>query len=121
MGEPYNMRCQPVISAGLIGFTVSICLATNPATAQSAKPPAQVKVTNARLVPVVSLEITTPGDQPRLIAKLSKPLAAGKSIALKLNKPAGCNYSVLAKFSDEVESDNEGIDLCREKSIRLTD
>ncbi|GAU87004.1 hypothetical protein [Bosea sp. BIWAKO-01] len=114
------MTIQSAISAaGLLGFTVSICFAT--ATAQTAKPPVQVKVTNGRTVPVVSLEIATPGEQPRLIAKLTKPLAPGKSIALKLNKPAGCSYSVLAKFGDEVESDNEGVDLCRERSIRLTD
>ncbi|MGX5732998.1 hypothetical protein [Bosea thiooxidans] len=92
-----------------------------PALAQSARPPAQVKITNARTVPLESLEITTTGEQARLVAKLAKPLAPGKSIALKLNKPAGCNYYLLGKFSDEVESDNDGVDLCKEKSLRLTD
>ena len=61
------------------------------------------------------------GEQPRLVAKLAKPLAPGKSIALKLNRPAGCNYYVLAKFGDEVESDSEGMDLCADKVIRLTE
>lgn len=92
-----------------------------PALAQSARPPAQIKVTNARSVPLQTLEITTTGEQPRLVAKLAKPLAPGKSIALKLNKPAGCSYYLLGKFSDEVESDNDGVDLCKEKSLRLTD
>lgn len=91
-----------------------------PALAQS-RPPAQVKITNARTVPLESLEITTTGEQPRLVAKLAKPLAPGQSIALKLNKPAGCSYYLLGKFSDESESDNDGIDLCKERSLRLTE
>jgi hypothetical protein len=92
-----------------------------PALAQSARPPSQIKVTNARTVPLDSLEIATTGEQPRLVAKLAKPLAPGKSVSLKLNKPAGCSYYVLGKFGDEVESDNDGVDLCREKTLRLTD
>ena len=54
-------------------------LPTVPALAQS-RPPAQIKITNARTVPLESLEITTTGEQPRLVAKLAKPLAPGKSI-----------------------------------------
>lgn len=96
-------------------------LPTLPALAQSARPPAQVKITNARTVPLESLEITTTGEQPRLVAKLAKPLAPGKSISLKLNKPAGCTYYLLGKFSDDSESDNDGIDLCKERSLRLTE
>lgn len=92
-----------------------------PALAQSARPPAQVKITNARTVPLESLEITTTGEQPRLVAKLAKPLAPGKSVSLKLNKPAGCTYYLLGKFSDDSESDNDGIDLCKERSLRLTE
>lgn len=115
------MKIQPVIPAGLIGACAVLSLAALPALAQSSRPPAQVKITNARTVPLDSLEITTSGEQPRLVAKLAKPLAPGKSIALKLNKPAGCSYYLLGKFSDEVESDNDGVDLCKEKSVRLTD
>ena len=120
-GKETAMRAQRVILAGLIGASVSLCLATLPALAQSARPPAQIKVTNARSVPLNTLEITTSGEQPRLVAKLAKPLAPGKSAVLKLTKPAGCSYFVLGRFSDEVENDNDGVDLCREKTIRLTD
>ncbi len=115
------MRVQHVVSTGLIAASTSLCLAGLPAIAQSTRPPAQIKITNARTVPLDTLEVTTTGEQPRLVAKLAKPLAPGKSVALKLNKPAGCSYYVLGKFSDEVESDNDGVDLCREKSLRLTD
>ena len=61
------------------------------------------------------------GAQARLVGKLAKPLAPGKSIMIKLNKPVGCSYYLLGKFSDESESDNDGIDLCKEKSLRLTE
>jgi len=95
-------------------------LATVPALAQT-RPPAQIKITNGRAVPLEALEITTTGEQARLVAKLTKPLAPGKSVALKLSKPVGCSYYVLGKFSDETESDNDGVDLCKEKSLRLTE
>lgn len=91
-----------------------------PALAQS-RPPAQIKITNARTVPLESLEITTTGEQPRLVARLSKPLAPGQSVSVRLNKPAGCSYYLLGKFSDDSESDNDGIDLCKERSLRLTE
>ena len=96
-------------------------LAALPALAQSARPPAQVKITNGRSVPLDSLEITTTGEQARLVAKLAKPLAPGKSVSLKLNKPSGCSYYILGKFSDEAESDNDGVNLCKERSLRLTE
>lgn len=89
--------------------------------AQQAKPPAQITIHNLRAVPLTSLEITTSGDQPKLVAKLAKPLAPGKRIAVKLSKPSGCTYFVLAKFSDEAESESDGLDLCKEKVIRLTE
>lgn len=96
-------------------------LAAGPALAQGARPPAQITITNMRSAPLTTFEIATTGEQPRLVGKLAKPLAPGKSAAVKLSKPAGCSYYVLAKFGDEVESDAEGMDLCRDKVIRLTE
>lgn len=116
------MRVQRVTTAALVAASAALLLAAGPASAQrAAKPPAQVTVTNARSVPLTGFEIATTGEQPRLVAKLAKPLAPGKSIALKLNRPAGCSYYILARFGDEVESDNEGMDLCADKVIRLTE
>ena len=74
-----------------------------------------------RTAPLTTFEIATGGEQSRLVGKIAKPLAPGKSVAVKLNKPAGCNYFVLAKFDDEVESDAEGMDLCKDRIIRLTE
>ena len=103
-----------------LGAAAALVLAALPAAAQSGKPHAQITITNQRSVPLSNFAIATPGDQPRLVAKLAKPLAPGKSIALKLNKPQGCAYTVQAKFDDEAESDAD-MDLCRDRVIRLTE
>lgn len=112
------MRDQHLIAMGL--GAAALVLATLPAAAQAGKPHAQVTITNQRTVPLTSFEIATAGEQPRLVAKLAKPLAPGKSVALKLNKPQGCAYTVQGKFDDEAASDAD-MDLCRDRVIRLTE
>ena len=112
------MKAQQVVASG-IGVAAAILLAL-PAAAQGTRPHPQITITNQRTVPLSTFEIATPGDQPRLVAKLAKPLAPGKSVALKLNKPQGCAYTVQAKFDDEAESDAD-MDLCRDRVIRLTE
>lgn len=104
--------------SGLIGLAA---LTTLPALAQNTRPPAQVTVTNARTVPLTLFEIATGGEQPRLVAKLQKPLEPGKSTTLRLNKPQGCTYFLLGRFADDVENDADGWDLCTNRTIRLTD
>lgn len=117
-----TMRDRFLTTAALAGSATALLLVAVPAQAQrAAKPPAQITVTNARAAPLTGFEIATTGEQPRLVAKLAKPLAPGKSIALKLNRPSGCSYYVLARFGDDVESDAESMDLCQDKVIRLTE
>jgi hypothetical protein len=115
------MTIQNVIASSLLGLCAGLPLAAMPAAAQTARPPAQITITNMRAAQLDTFEIATTGEQPRLIAKLAKPLAPGKSVALRLNKPEGCSYFVLARFSDAVESDSDSMDLCRDRKIRLTD
>lgn len=106
-----------------IGAAVLACaagLSALPAAAQG-KPPAQITIHNMRAAPVTTLEIATSGDQPRLVAKLAKPLAPGQRTVLKLSKPSGCSYFVMAKFGDDAESEADAMDLCRDKVIRLTE
>ncbi len=115
------MTIHRLVLAGLLAISAGLLPASLPAFAQSAKPPAQITVTNMRAVPLTLFEIATGGDQPRLVGKIAKPLAPGKSIAVKLNKPAGCSYFVLARFDDAVETDAEGMNLCKDNVIRLTE
>jgi hypothetical protein len=120
-GDETMTKIQRVIAAGLTGIYAGLVLSAAPAAAQTAKPPAQIKITNMRAAPLTTFEIATPGEQSRLVGKLDKPLAPGKSASVKLTKPAGCTYLVLAKFSDDAESDAESMDLCRDRVIRLTE
>ena len=95
-------------------------VAAGPALAQS-RPPAQIAIHNMRAAPLTTFEIATTGEQPRLVGKLAKPLAPGARTTVKLNKPVGCNFYVLARFADDAESDAEAMDLCKDRSIRLTE
>lgn len=115
------MTIRKVTASSLLGLCAGLALASSPAAAQGTRPHSQITVTNMRAAPLNSFEIATTGEQSRLVAKLAKPLAPGKSVALKLNKPQGCSYFVLAKFADDAESDSESMDLCKDRVIRLTE
>ncbi len=112
---------------GPAGKTVALVLAAGgllatPALAQRApRPPAEITVINARQVPLTMLEIATTGDQPRLVGKLERPLAPGQQTRIRLTRPTGCSYFVLARFSDDSESEADGLNLCGEQQLRLTD
>jgi hypothetical protein len=95
--------------------------AVTPALAQQQRPPAEITIINARQVPLTMLEIATTGEQPRLVGKLERELAPGQQVRLRLTRPAGCSYFVLARFSDESESESDGLNLCGERQLRLTD
>lgn len=103
----------------LAAVTIALAAAA-PALAQS-RPPAQISIHNMRAAPLTMFEISTTGDQPRLVGRIARPLAPGARATVRLSKPVGCEYYVLARFSDGAESDAESTDLCRDRSIRLTE
>lgn len=112
------MALRTLAALGLgLGAVLGFAL---PAAAQASRPHPQITISNQRTIPLSSFEIATSGEQPRLVAKLAKPLAPGKSVALKLNKPQGCAYTVQAKFDDDATSDAD-MDLCKDRVIRLTE
>jgi hypothetical protein len=94
-----------------------------PAWAQARQPraPAELTIINARSVALTQFEIATSGDNPRLVGRLQRPLAPGQQTKLRLTRPSGCSYFVLARFEDESENDSDGLNLCGERQIRLTD
>lgn len=106
-------------AAMLAGAT--LLLGTALAQAQSARPQASITLTNARATMLTVFEIASTGDNPKLIARITKPLAPGKSIKLAMKGAKGCEYFVLARFDDDSEATSDGMDLCREKTIRLTE
>jgi hypothetical protein len=90
-------------------------LAASAASAQT-RLPAQMPVENARAANLTELVITD--AEGKAVARLTKPLAAGKKSSLKLAKVKGCEMNVSARFDDEGEVD-EVVNLCREKRLRF--
>jgi hypothetical protein len=111
------------IAIKLAAAGLALALAS-PAFAQSRaqpRPPAQIAIHNLRAAPLTVFEIATTGEQPRLVGKITRPLAPGARTTVRLSRPAGCEYYVMARFADDAESDAESMDLCRDRSIRLTE
>ena len=100
---------------------IAVASAASPAFAQRAKVPGSITITNARGEALTGLVIQTTENTPRVVGNLTKALAAGKSQKLALKKPKGCTYNVLARFADDSEAEAEGVDLCADPKIRLTE
>ncbi|MBI3275345.1 MAG: hypothetical protein HYZ60_05270, partial [Methylocystis sp.] len=58
-------------------------------------------------------------DQEKIVAKLKKPLASGKSVKLPLNGAKGCMFEARWKFDDV--GDAGSVDLCSDAHIVLVD
>ncbi len=115
----WKLPAAALAGASALVFAIAVPLR---AEAQSAgRPPAELTIINDRAAPLTTFEIATTGSQPRLVAKLSKPLAPGQSVRVTLNRPTGCAFFVLARFEDGSDNDAEDINLCGETEIRLTD
>ncbi len=102
-------------------FAVALLPTSSWAQGRAPKPPSEITVTNARADGMVGIVIQTTGDKPRIVGSMPKGLAPGKSAKLKLMKPAGCTYNILARFADGTETEAEDVNLCADKTLRLTD
>lgn len=110
------------IVTAVFALSAAGLLVVQPALAQRApKPPGAITVTNARAAAITQFEIATMGEQPKLVGRLAKPLAPGKSMQLTLKGASGCSYFVIARFDDGSETEAEGVDICADKVVRLTD
>jgi hypothetical protein len=92
-------------------------LGSSAAVAQS-RLPAQIGIENLRTANLSSLEVMD--GEGKVIARLARPLAAGKKSVLRLGRAQGCDMSVQARFDDEGEV-AETLNLCREKVLRFRD
>ena len=60
----------------------------------------------------------TPATE-KIVGKLDKPLPAGDSVSVRLDKPKGCLFEARWKFED---ADDAGpVDLCNDAHIVLVD
>jgi hypothetical protein len=95
--------------------TAAFLLAAGAASAQTRLPP-QLAIENLRAANLTSLEILD--GEGKVIARLTRPVAAGKKSTVRLQRAQGCDMTVQARFDDEGEVD-ETLNLCREKVLRF--
>lgn len=109
-------------TTALLALSAAALLTIQPVMAQRApKPPGAITLSNARSAAMTQFEIATMGETPKLVGRLTKPLAPGKSMQLTLKGATGCSYFVIARFEDGSETEAEGVDICADKVVRLTD
>ena len=53
--------------------------------------------------------------------KVAGPLAFGRKTVVHLKRVKDCLYDIHAHFADEADTDQTGVDLCKDKDINLTD
>ncbi|MGL4322562.1 MAG: hypothetical protein ACRCTD_00875 [Beijerinckiaceae bacterium] len=86
-----------------------------------AKNAASIVITNARQATLQELDITTQGEQAIVAAKLAKPLAYGKSVTLMIKGKRGCQFDIRGTFDDSTTIESDSVDLCADKTLRLTE
>jgi hypothetical protein len=83
------------------------------------KAPSAIKVENKRTIALKSLQISLPGDKGKVVGKLAKEVAGGKSARVALKGAKGCEYQIKWVFEDT--TDESTADLCNDPKIVLTD
>lgn len=76
-------------------------------------------IINARTVALTGLTLSN--NQGRPVATQKAKIAPGKRATLKLPKKAGCSFIVSVAFEDGAEVDETEVNLCTDKTIRLTE
>jgi hypothetical protein len=76
-------------------------------------------IINARSVALTGLTLSNSQGKP--VATQKAKIAPGKRATLKLPKKAGCSFIVSVAFEDGAEFDEAELNLCTDKTIRLTE
>jgi len=78
-----------------------------------------VVVSNKRSVGLVELHVGPAGDPSP--PKVAGPLAFGRKIVVHLKPAKDCLYDVRGHFADDADTEQLGVELCKDKVINLTD
>lgn len=117
--------------AGFILFGLALAAGGALAAAKRRAPrpetPAAVTLENKRRIALQSFEIVMAGRASTgaasvaetVVGKLDKPLPAGETVSLPLEKPKGCLFEARWKFEDA--EDVGAVDLCNDAHIVLVD
>jgi hypothetical protein len=78
-----------------------------------------VVVSNKRSVGLVELKVSPAGDpDPK---KVAGPLAFGRKSVAHLRPAKDCLYDIRGHFADDADTEQLGVELCKDKAINLTD
>jgi hypothetical protein len=78
-----------------------------------------VTVHNERSVGLVELRVGPAGAPEQ--KKVAGPLAFGRKTVIHLQRTKDCLYDIHAHFADDADTDQTGVELCKDKAINLTD
>ena len=78
-----------------------------------------VTVNNKRMVGLIALMVAPAGEEGAV--KIAGPLAFGRKTTARVKRTKDCLYDIHGKFADEADTEQLGVDLCKDKTINLTD
>ena len=110
-------------SAGAVPAPAADSTAAKPKPKAKPKKPAEatiaVVVSNGRAVGLTSLVAAISGTPDS--KKIAGPLLAGKKTTAHLAHDKACLFDLHAVFEDGAVTDAQGVELCKDKKINLTD
>jgi hypothetical protein len=110
-------------SAGAVTAPAADSTAAKPKPKPKPKKPAEatvaVEVINSRAVGLTSLVAAISGTPDS--KKIAGPLAAGKKTTAHLAHDKACLFDLHAVFEDGAVTDAQGVELCKDKKINLTE
>jgi hypothetical protein len=110
-------------SAGAVAAPAADSTAAKPKPKPKPKKPAEatvaVEVINGRAVGLTSLVAAISGTPDS--KKIAGPLAAGKKTTAHLAHDKACLFDLHAVFEDGAVTDAQGVELCKDKKINLTE
>jgi len=113
----------PLPAADSAGAAPADATAAKPKPKPKPKKPAEatiaVEVINSRAVGLTSLVGAISGTPDS--KKIAGPLAAGKKITAHLAHDKACLFDLHAVFEDGAVTDAQGVELCKDKKINLTE
>jgi hypothetical protein len=122
-GFAQTMPLPAADSAGATPAPAAESTAAKPKPKPKAKKPAEatiaVEVINSRKVGLTSLVGAISGTPDS--KKIAGPLAPGKKAIAQLAHDKACLFDLHAVFEDGAVTDAQGVELCKDKKINLTE
>ena len=116
---PPTVRVAPLpaddtVSASILSGAPAVQAA--PARERSS-PTRRLTITNASSAPIRSLEVSVEGKRSRLLAEL----AAGATTTVALTRSSSCEVAIVVVWGDPERAETYPRNICRVRTIRLTE